>query len=654
MPALKKLLIANRGEIALRIERTARDLGLSTVAVYSDVDANVPHVRAAREAVPIGSPESYMSTEAILEAARTSGADSIHPGYGFLSENADFAQACLDDGLVFVGPDPGTIRLMGDKRRAKSRMTDAGIPCVPGWDGDSDNDDFVTRAAEEVGYPLMVKAAAGGGGRGMRAVTNQGDLLGAIQSARSEASETFGDGTLILEKAIAGARHIEAQVFGDRHGNFVHMGARDCSVQRRHQKIIEEAPPPEFSEAVQSALCAAATRVAAEVDYVGAGTVEFLVGPDDKFYFLEMNTRLQVEHVVTEMITGEDLVAWQLCVAVGDPLPKLQSDICFSGHAIEARLYAEDTEANFLPQTGPVLLWRSPERDNVRVECGIETGSVVTSYYDPMAAKVIAHGADRMEATALLSDALTESVLLGVATNKHFLIRVLADADFRDGAMKTDTVDQCNVGWVDDDDGERALGFVLAALLHFDHSCDEVADFWWNTGPASHLLIIGEGAERRKSTVLVDPKEESFSVQAPMGLVALDRSELEPRLRVDGAKRRFYSSWSDEGILWLDLGTGARAYEDLSYIPATPLVHGSSGLVTAPITGRILRILVCEGDEVGPEDTLLTIEAMKIEHKVVAPIAGTVIQVVTVAGEQVASRSMLVEIAPDKTGNLGK
>jgi geranyl-CoA carboxylase alpha subunit len=346
-------------------------------------------------------------------------------------------------------------------------------------------------------------------------------------------------------------------------------------------------------------------------------------------------------------------VAWQLRVATGEPLPKAQDGICFSGHAIEARLYAEDPEEGFLPQTGPVLLWTPPVRDNVRVDCGIETGTFISPYYDSMVAKVIAIGADRAEALNRLSLALTDCVLLGVATNKRFLIGLLAGPDFREGTMTTDTVDRYKSIEADDDD-DRSLGFVLAALLHFDRSCGEDPDFWWNTGLAKHLVIIGEGANRRQLSVLADPNGEALRVQAPMGLIALDRGGSELRLRTDGAIRHFVSGWSDDGILWLDLGTGARSYEDLSYAPATPLVQGSGGIVTAPITGRILRVLVSEGDFVEPEDTLLTIEAMKIEHKIVAPVAGTVVQVAAAAGEQVTSRARLVEIVPDEAGKQGE
>ena len=441
MPEITKVLIANRGEIALRIQRTARDLGLSTVAVYSEADAEAPHVKAANEAIAIGparASESYLSIDAIVDAARRSRADAVHPGYGFLSENADFARACVDAGLIFIGPDPEAIRLMGDKRLAKQRMRDAGIPCVPGWDGEDQDDPTIVSAASDLGFPLMVKAAAGGGGRGMRLVTNADAIDGAITSARSEARDAFGDGTLILESAVSNARHIEVQIFGDRHNNIVHLGARDCSVQHRHQKVIEEAPPPGLSPDVVEALYAAAIKAAAAIDYVGAGTVEFLVGPNEEFYFLEMNTRLQVEHAVTEMITGEDLVAWQILVARGEPLPKSQKDIQSSGHAIQARLYAEDTEAGFLPQIGPVVLWRGTTTDRVRIESGIETGSVISPHYDPMVAKIIAHGDDREQAIRQLTAALKSTALLGTTTNKRFLLGILAGVKFQTGAVATD------------------------------------------------------------------------------------------------------------------------------------------------------------------------------------------------------------------------
>ncbi|MBT7667423.1 MAG: ATP-grasp domain-containing protein, partial [Rhodospirillaceae bacterium] len=397
--AFTKVLIANRGEIACRIMRTSHAMGYRTVAVYSEADGDAPHVQLADQAVCIGPApvaESYLNVSAILAAAARTGADAVHPGYGFLAENAAFAQACADAGLTFIGPSPKAIDLMGNKRLAKLRMADADVPCVPGYSGADQDDGVLTAEGESIGFPLMVKAASGGGGRGMRLVENAADLPAAITGARSEAENAFGSGELILEKAVIEPRHVEIQVFADSRGNCVHLGERDCSIQRRHQKVVEEAPSPAVGPELRAAMGAAAVAAAQAINYQGAGTVEFLLGADGSFFFLEMNTRLQVEHPVTEMITGLDLVEWQLRVAAGEPLPLDQNGITYDGHAIEVRLYAEDPYADFLPQTGTVVAWR-PSPD-VRVDTGIVEGQEISPFYDPMVAKVIAHGGDREEA----------------------------------------------------------------------------------------------------------------------------------------------------------------------------------------------------------------------------------------------------------------
>ncbi len=435
-----KVLVANRGEIAWRVMRTARAMGYRTVAVYSDADKDAPHVAFADEAVRIGPPpvgESYLSIDRILEAAHKSGADAIHPGYGFLSENEAFAAACEKAGLTFIGPPPAAIAAMGNKAAAKRRMIDAGVPCVPGYQGADQSDANLEAEARKIGLPVMVKAAAGGGGRGMRLVEHDGDLLEAIRTARTEAESAFGSGELILEKAVVDARHVEIQVFADAHGNVIHLGERDCSVQRRHQKVIEEAPSPAVDAALRDRMGAAAVAAARTIGYRGAGTVEFLLGADGAFYFLEMNTRLQVEHPVTEAITGLDLVEWQLRVARGEQLPLTQEQVTFSGHAIEVRLYAEDAYGGFLPQTGRIDVWRPATGPGVRIDHGMKDGLAISPYYDPMIAKVIAHGATREEARVRLVRALAETVVLGPTTNRHFLIRLLEHPDFAAGEATT-------------------------------------------------------------------------------------------------------------------------------------------------------------------------------------------------------------------------
>ncbi|WP_372876492.1 acetyl/propionyl/methylcrotonyl-CoA carboxylase subunit alpha, partial [Pseudomonas sp.] len=398
MPAFNKILIANRGEIACRVMRTAQDIGYRTVAVYSEADSDARHVHLADEAVCIGPAQvnqSYLLIDAIIAAAQKTGADAIHPGYGFLSENADFARACEAAGIVFIGPTVEAIHLMGSKRLSKIAMLQAGVPCIPGYEGAEQDDETLSREAERIGFPLMIKASAGGGGRGMRLVHESSELLAQIRTARSEAQNAFGSAELILERAVIQPRHVEIQVFGDAHGNIVYLGERDCSVQRRHQKVVEEAPCPLMTPELRQAMGEAAVKAAASVDYVGAGTVEFLLDRNGEFFFLEMNTRLQVEHPVTELITGQDLVAWQIRTASGQPLPLKQEEIRLTGHAMEVRLYAENSAQNFLPQTGQVLRWEPALLDGIRIDHGLLEGQVISPFYDPMLAKVIAYGATR-------------------------------------------------------------------------------------------------------------------------------------------------------------------------------------------------------------------------------------------------------------------
>ena len=434
------ILVANRGEIAVRVIRTAKALGYRTVAVYSDADIDAPHVRLADAAACIGPApvgESYLVIENILRAAKESGADAIHPGYGFLSENATFAEACAKAGLVFIGPTPDAIEIMGNKAEAKRRMMVAGVPCVPGYEDKDQADTAFIAAAEAIGFPVMVKAAAGGGGRGMRLVDKAVDLPNALTAARSEAESAFGSGELILEKAIVRPRHVEIQVFADHDGHTIHLGERDCSVQRRHQKVIEEAPCPVMTDDLRAAMGAAAVEAAKSIGYRGAGTVEFLLTEDGAFYFLEMNTRLQVEHPVTEMVTGLDLVALQIQVAEGRPLGIAQADVTLTGHAIEARLYAEDTAQDFLPAAGDIDLWQPAEGEGVRVDSGVASGQSVSPFYDPMIAKVIAHGPTRDIARRKLAQALADTAVFGLTTNKRFLIECLENDSFADGGATT-------------------------------------------------------------------------------------------------------------------------------------------------------------------------------------------------------------------------
>ena len=466
---IRRVLVANRGEIAIRVLRACRELGVETVAVHSDVDRNARHVIDADQAVEIGAAAasaSYLRGDAIIEAARKTGADAVHPGFGFLSENADFAQAVIDAGLAWIGPQPDVIRLMGSKVEARRHMRDSGVPVVPGYEGTGEDADLV-EAADGIGYPLLVKASAGGGGRGMRAVDGPEDLAEALAGARREAGSAFGDDQVYLEKRILRPRHVEVQVFGDAHGHVVHLYERECSVQRRHQKIIEESPSTAVNDALRARMGKAAVRAAQSVNYVGAGTVEFLLDEDGSFYFLEMNTRIQVEHPVTECITGTDLVAWQITVAEGNPIPLAQEDIPRNGHALECRLYAEDPGRGFLPETGTILAYEEPSGPGVRVDSGVREGDVISAHYDPMIAKIVVHAPDRAHAIARMRRALSETVLLGVTTNQDYLRGVLGTSAFAAGDTTTDFVEQHMADWPCEPD--LADGAAVAVAL-FDVS----------------------------------------------------------------------------------------------------------------------------------------------------------------------------------------
>ena len=504
---IRSVLIANRGEIACRIARTAAAMGIRTVAVYSDADAGAPHVRACDAAVRIGPPpvaESYLNIAAIIDAGKQAGADAVHPGYGFLSENASFAEACVAAGLTFVGPPASAIAAMGNKAAAKARMEAAGVPVVPGWRGADQSDGTLLEAARRIGLPVMVKAAAGGGGRGMRLVTDDAALEAAIKGARNEAASAFGSGELLLEKAVTDARHVEVQIFADTHGTVIHLGERDCSVQRRHQKVIEEAPSPAVPAELRARMGAAAVAAAKAVNYVGAGTVEFLLGGDGAFYFLEMNTRLQVEHPVTEAVTGLDLVEWQFRIADGEPLPLRQEQVALRSHAIEVRLYAEDPARNFLPQSGSVVAWRKPP--GVRTDAGIESGQAISPWYDPLLAKIIAHGATREEARAKLIAALERTVLLGLPTNRRFLIDLLSHSDFAAGKATTGFIGQHFARIVPREPTEADFARA-AALLFADRDWGELNGFC-STGALSWPMQIRCG---EKTVSLLHPLTPTLS-----------------------------------------------------------------------------------------------------------------------------------------------
>ena len=630
--SVQKILIANRGEIACRVMRTAHRLGYATVAVCSEADAKAPHVAMADEAVCIGAPPaaaSYLNIEAILDAARRTGADAVHPGYGFLSERADFAEACAGAGLVFIGPPPAAIRAMGDKALAKRRMIEAGVPCAPGYLGDEQDDQRLAAEAATLGLPLLVKAVAGGGGRGMRLVRRPEDLADALAGARREALSAFGDGTLMLERLIDDGRHIEIQVFCDAPGTAVHLGERDCTAQRRRQKVIEEAPSPIVAAGMRARMGRDAVAAALAVGYRGAGTVEFIVDQDKRHFFLEMNTRLQVEHPVTECITGFDLVEWQLRVAQGEALPVTQQQIRFDGHAIEVRLYAEDPSDGWKPQTGRILGW-APEcvdmGSDIRIDHGIAAGGEVTPYYDAMVAKFIAHGRDRDDAIRRLRRALAEVPLMGLASNGRFLRDLLNHPQFRAAALTTTRLDE----WAAE--GE--------ALLQPPLSGDEA----WQLAAA---LRAGHPSERPASVarfeLLLQCQGERRTLHAPPeGLRVIARDGDTVRYTLDGVQRRARAI-DDGHRLHLAIAGTVFTFSEPSAYPERDS-STDPGRARAPVAGVIAHVAVAEGDAVTQGQPLVCVEAMKMEMWLHAAASGVVRTVHVKVKDPVAAGAVLVEL----------
>jgi geranyl-CoA carboxylase alpha subunit len=642
-----KILIANRGEIACRVIRTARKLGYATVAVYSDTDRDAPHVALADEAVHIGpSPaaQSYLKIDAILEAARKTGADALHPGYGFLSENATFAQTCADAGVVFIGPPASAITAMGDKALAKRRMLEAGVPCAPGYLGSDQSDAALTAEAKKLGYPLLVKAVAGGGGRGMRLVRSDAELQQGIEDARREATSAFGDGTLMLERLIDHGRHIEIQVFADAHGNAVYLGERDCTAQRRRQKVIEEAPSPVVSPAMRAAMGQDAVAAALAVGYRGAGTVEFIVDDQLNHYFLEMNTRLQVEHPVTECITGYDLVEWQLQVAAGDVLPAKQEDITLTGHAMEARLYAEDPYTGFAPQTGTVAWWQ-PERAlhaGVRIDDGIRQGSVISPFYDPMVAKIIVHGRDRDDAIRRLRAALANTPLLGLKNNGRFLSDLVDHPAFRKAEMTTTLIDQ----WLEQGEpllqapvASDAVWTVAAAALAMQNGSS-----WRANSVAAYGFQLQTGDMVRAVRVLPD-RHGAVAVTMdghPVSARVLQCADGVLRLEIEGVAQTAIAVFVG-GDLHIAYAGHSHVFTEVSAFPHADALKDASR-ARSPVAGKVTQVLVTAGDAVQDGQQLLCVEAMKMEMWLCAESAGTVKAVHAKAGDQVESGTVLVEL----------
>jgi geranyl-CoA carboxylase alpha subunit len=648
-----KVLIANRGEIALRVMRSARRLGLGVVAVYSDADHDSLHVREADQAVRIGEAlptQSYLNIPAIIAAARASGADAVHPGYGFLAENEDFAQACKDADLVFIGPSPQAIEAMGNKAGAKEIMRKAGVPVVPGYQGADQGDEVMLAEAGRIGFPVMIKAVAGGGGRGMRLVTDAASFPDALRSARSEARAAFGDPTVILERAIQNPRHIEIQVFGDTHGNAIHLGERDCSVQRRHQKLIEEAPSPAVSHELRAKMGEVAVAAVKALRYEGAGTLEFLLDASGEFYFMEMNTRLQVEHPVTEAITGLDLVELQLRVARGEPLPVKQQDIRFTGHAIEVRLCSEDAAHDFTPQSGRMARWQVP--DGIRVEHALQSGSEIPPFYDSMIAKVISHGANREEARGRLIVGLEQLTAFGVTTNQAFLMSCLRNPGFARGEATT-----AFIGAHRDEllapRADAAFNTTLAGLLLY--VTNPRAPSWQGgrslaaTFPlparieiAGHAHELEVARERDGGyTVAIGGRQDRFEIDQ------LDSDAI--RFRHDGVmdSARFFR---DGDLLFLQHRGIPLVVNDLTLAaPNAAASNGGDGKVRAAMNGRVVAVLVKLGERVTAGQPVMTLEAMKMEHVHKAGIDGVVAAIDVAEGEQVTTGRIVAEIGADQT-----
>ncbi|SFG96307.1 geranyl-CoA carboxylase alpha subunit [Duganella sp. CF458] len=667
MKAFDTILVANRGEIALRVMRTTRRLGYRCVAVYSDADAGAPHCAAGtadgpHAAMRIGGPapsDSYLNIPALIAAAQASGAGAVHPGYGFLAESAQFAQACADAGLAFIGPPPAAIEAMGNKAGAKRLMLEAGVPCVPGYQGADQSDERMVAEAGRIGFPVMIKAAAGGGGRGMRRVDDAGAFGAALASARSEAQHAFGSAEVILERAILAPRHIEIQVFADSHGNVVHMGERDCSVQRRHQKLIEEAPSPAVPPALRERMGAVAVAAARAIGYVGAGTLEFLLDRDGAFYFMEMNTRLQVEHAVTEAITGIDLVEWQLLVAAGAPLPLQQAELdarrAAGGHAIEVRLCAEDPAQDFLPQSGKVLRWTAP--DGVRCDHALGDGVAVPPWYDSMLAKLVAHGRDRADALRRMRRALDECILLGLPSNRAFLAQCLAHPAFVEGQASTGFIAQ-HLPPERRTIAATPARTVLAAsaMLAWHRSRRQERRYpgelqgWCSSHPYSLPLRFtldgaacqvrasadGSGAWRIASGSGATPARVDVA-EAGTGTLQLSLDGRHAKLHfvADGARTHFLLDGVEHTL------------DDLGDTPPRKMGMGmgaAGGRIEAPMSGRVVSLHVAQGDKVSAGQPLLALEAMKMEHNLLATRDGTVAALGAALGMQVATGQLLLEI----------
>ncbi len=640
------VLVANRGEIAVRVLRHARNNQMRAIAVYSDADAGAMHVREADLAVRIGpapAAQSYLDMDAILAAAKATGADAIHPGYGFLSENAGFARAVIEAGLIWIGPPPDAIEAMGDKARAKALLAQSGVPMIPGWQGEDQSDDNLARQAEAIGYPLLIKAVAGGGGRGMRAVHDPAEFLDALTSARREAKSAFGDDTVMLEKLIEQARHVEVQVFADTHGNVLHIGERDCSAQRRRQKVVEEAPSPAVNAELRAAMGAQAVKAAQAVGYAGAGTVEFLLDADGAFYFLEMNTRLQVEHPVTEEVYGMDLVGWQFLAAEGGALPATQDQMEPYGHSIEVRLYAEDPLDGFKPQSGQIAWFDTDDAErHVRIDTGFETGDVISTAYDAMVAKFISFAMNRDEAIDLMLEGLAKAPLMGVKTNRDFLMRLIASEAFRAGAVTISDLDDwagAATGPFEPADVSREAVFVTTLLLA-RHPAGVV-----RSGSVTRfaLKLDVDGARVEPMVEQTGPGALTVTMgDSRHDITLLERDGPRLRYRLDGVDRRCVALQDADGAVHI-------ALNDRIAVVREPAVLAGAGAadpsrVTAPVSGAVVAVHVKPGDAVKAGDVLAVMEAMKMEMRLAAATDGVVAAVHAAPGQQAAGGALLIEL----------
>ena len=657
-PTITKLLIANRGEIAARIIRTAREMDIETVALFSDADRDSPYVAAADESVhlPGTAPtDTYLRADLVLAAARRTGAQAIHPGYGFLSENADFARACAEAGLIFVGPSPQAIAAMGSKIEAKRIMQAAGVPVLPGATIESEADEQPSRlrkAAEEIGFPVLIKAAFGGGGRGMRIVSGEAELAEAVSSARREAESAFGDGTVFLEKFVSSPRHIEVQIFGDSHGTLVHLGERECSIQRRYQKIVEEAPSTAVDDALRDELGRAAIAAGRALAYEGAGTVEFVMAQDGSFYFLEVNTRLQVEHPVTELVTGIDLVRAQLLVAAGERLPPELLDVTPRGHAVEARLYAEDVAAGFIPASGTLVTLEFPDMPGVRIDTGFASGSRVSTFYDPMLAKVIGYGPNRADACNRLARALREMVVHGVTTNRDLLIGILRESEFRSGAIDTAYLDRhlpadLMTGHTDATEAARVHSLVAAIAAQAGRRATTpilpgLPSGWRTLPSAPQSASFTVGDDQFDVTYRFDRGRLIAAVGdwQPVSMQLYESSAALIDAEIDGVRRLYRVTRCGEDH-FVDSAIGSTALSEIDRFPDPSAAH-EAGSLLAPMPGAVLRIEIIEGQTVTAGATVLVLEAMKMEHAVRAPADGIVSSIAVSTGEQVDSGQVLV------------